>query len=262
LRSTFLDPPGFNRVFMTGDAANRSERAGVFATTRWSVVLTAARSRADDAGEALDWLCRTYWPAVFQFVRRTTPDPESARDLTQAFFAKLLEKKWLQSADAEKGRFRTFLLTMVKRFVADQYDHARAQKRGGGAPLLSIEQLAEEEKHPFEPSAGRSPEQEFDRRWALAILDKALQRLGQEAESSGQAALFSAMQSLLSGGESGEMLHEIGARFGLGTSASKMRLHRWRARYRELIRAEVAETVPRLADLDEEMRHLLAALTS
>jgi DNA-directed RNA polymerase specialized sigma24 family protein len=250
---------------MTPDQAKYSEplgRSGIFATTRWSVVLTAARGDSKDNEAALNWLCSTYWPAVFQYIRRTVADPETARDLTQGFFAKLLQKEWLTAADSEKGRFRTFLLTMVKRFVADHFDHARAQKRGGGAAILSIEQLAGEEASPFEPSAGRTPDQEFDRRWALAVLEKSMQRLRAEAADSGQADLFAALEGFLSGGESSETVVEAGERFGLGTSADKMRLHRWRVRYRELIREEIAQTVPRLADLDEEMRHLLAALAN
>jgi RNA polymerase sigma-70 factor (ECF subfamily) len=247
---------------MIGKQPKDSRAAGIFATTRWSIVLAAARPDAEDGAEALDWLCRAYWPAVFQFVRRATADPEAARDLTQAFFARLLDKRWLNSADQAKGRFRTFLLTMVKRFLADQRDYETALKRGGGTALFSLEQFAEEEKHGFEPASGRSPEQEFDRRWALAVLEGAMQNLEAEAKADGQGEIFRAMHSYLSGGETMDTIAQIGERFGLGSSAAKMRLHRWRARYRALIREEIAGTIPRLADLDEEMRHLFAALTN
>ncbi len=235
--------------------------AGVFATTRWSVVLSAAKADSKDSFQALEWLCRAYWPAVYGFVRRTVPDPESARDYTQAFFAKLLDKQWLSSADHAKGRFRTFLITMVRRFLADQYDRSKAQKRGAGQVVVSLDQLAEEDQRWAEPAGGLTPEQEFDQRWALAVLEKAMESLRCEAQQSGQEELFRALQGFLSGADSAETVAEAGARFGLAASAAKMRLHRWRARYRELIRTEVAETVPRLADLDEEMRHLLAALS-
>jgi RNA polymerase sigma factor (sigma-70 family) len=251
---------GFSVEFISVSSQPIKSREGVFATTRWSVVLTAGRRDSSEAAEALNWLCARYWPAVFLYVRRWAADPESARDLTQAFFEKFLEKEWISAADRDKGRFRTFLLTMVKRFLADQHDRSMAQKRGGGVATLSLDQLAAEENHPFEPAGGRSPDQEFDRRWAHALLEAALRRLETEAAQGGHAALFDALQSFLSGGDAPETLAEIGQRFDLGTSAVKMRLHRWRTRYRELIREEIAHTVPRLADLDAEMRHLLAAL--
>jgi RNA polymerase sigma-70 factor (ECF subfamily) len=223
-------------------------------------MVLAAKQHSESADEALEWLCRAYWPAVHVFVRRTVRDPEQARDLTQEFFARLLEKQWLAAADQEKGRFRTFLLVMVKRFLADQHDRATARKRGGGARLLSLEELAREEERPFEPGGGLTPDQDFDRRWALAVLDSGLRRLRAEALKGTGSELFDALQGCLSGGQRDDSLVEIGARFGLGASAAKMRVHRWRARLGELIREEVAQTVPRLADLEEEMRHLLQAL--
>ncbi|MBN9688804.1 MAG: sigma-70 family RNA polymerase sigma factor [Verrucomicrobia bacterium] len=236
---------------------------GAFATTHWSLVLNAGRD--DDsslAQEALETLCRSYWPAIHAYIRRTGHGPEAARDLTQEFFARLLRKGWIGVADPHKGRFRTFLLTVLQRFLADEHDRAKAQKRGGGEVLLSLDELEAEEERPFELSSGRTPEQEFDRRWALATLDNTLTHLRAEAERAGQGELFAALQGFLGGGEPSGTLVEIGARLGLGESAVRMRLSRWRSRYRELLRQEVAQTVPRVADLDEEMRHLLAVLTS
>lgn len=234
----------------------------VFATTNWSMVLDAGRGESAGSEEALEELCRTYWPAIYAYARRAGQESERARDSTQEFFARLLAKGWLAAADQSKGRFRTFLLTLFKRFLADEHDHSRAQKRGGGAALLSLDALAAEEERPFEPDAGgRTPEQEFDRRWALVRMDRALVRLRDEAAEGGQRESFEALQGFLSGG-SDSSLAEAGARLNLGASAVKMRLHRWRARYRELVRDEIARTVPRVADLDEEMRHLLAALTA
>lgn len=235
---------------------------GSFATTHWSLVLHAGRDDSSLAQEALETLCRAYWPAIHAYIRRAGHPPEVARDLTQEFFARLLSKGLIGVASPQKGRFRTFLLTVLQRFLADEHDRVMAQKRGGGQVLLSLEELAAEEERPFEPSAGLSPEQEFDRRWALATLENTLRHLRAEAERAGHGELFTALQGFLGGGEPAGTLAETGARLGLGESAVKMRLSRWRMRYRELLRQEVAQTVPRVADLDEEMRHLLAVLSS
>ena len=235
---------------------------GSFATTHWSLVLHAGQGDHTLARDALETLCRSYWPAIYAYIRRTTPSAESAQDLTQEFFARLLGKGLISIADPQKGRFRTFLLTLLKRFLADEHDRSQTLKRGGGEVLLSLDELAAEEQHPFEPSSGRSPEQEFDRRWALSALDNTLRHLRAEAERAGHGETFAALQGFLGGGEPTGTLTEIGARLGLGESAVKMRLSRWRIRYRELLRQEIVQTVPRVADLEEEMRHLLAALSS
>lgn len=232
-----------------------------FATTHWSLVLHAGQGESVAALEALETLCRAYWPAIFAYIRRKGQCPEAARDLTQEFFARLLSKGVIAVANPQKGRFRTFLLTVLQRFMADEHDRVMAQKRGGGQRLLSLDQLAAEEEQPFEPSAGLSPEQEFDRRWALVTLENTLQHLRAEAERAGHGELFAALKGFLSGEEQSGTLAEAGARLGLGESAVRMRLNRWRMRYRELLRQEVAQTVPRVADLDEEMRHLLAVVS-
>lgn len=232
-----------------------------FATTHWSLVAEAGADEAAGAQQALESLCRAYWPAIHAYIRRTGQTPENARDLTQAFFARVLERGLIAVADQRKGRFRTFLLTLLQRFLADQHDRGTALKRGGGAPVVSLDEMAEEEGSvPWPSDPGRSPEAEFDRRWALATLDNALRHLRAEAERSGQGRLFEALQEHLGGGDPVRTLAEIGGQFALGESAMKMRVSRWRARYRDLIRQEVAQTVPRLADVEEEMRHLLAAV--
>lgn len=208
----------------------------------------------------MEALCRAYWPAIHAYIRRAGKPPEDARDLTQAFFARLLDRGLIGIADERKGRFRTFLLMLLHRFFADEHDRASAQRRGGGESLLSLEELAAEESRPFEPADTRTPEQEFDRRWALATVDNALRHLRAEAERAGQGELFQALRGFLAAGEPEGTVGDVGRRFGLGESAVRMRLSRWRTRFRELLRQEVAQTVPRAADLDEEMRHLLAAL--
>lgn len=231
-----------------------------FATTHWSLVLDAGDGESPSALDALETLCRAYWPAIHAYIRRTGQTPEAARDLTQAFFERLLGRGLIGLADRRKGRFRTFLLTLLQRFLADRHDHETAAKRGGHQPLLSLDELAEEEGRLVPSARDLSPEQEFDRRWALATLDNALRHLCAEAERGGQGALFAALQDHLGGGDPERTLAGIGDQFGLGEGAIKMRLSRWRARYRELIRQEVAQTVPGVADLDEEMHHLLAAV--
>ncbi|MBX3734710.1 MAG: sigma-70 family RNA polymerase sigma factor [Verrucomicrobiae bacterium] len=242
--------------------SSETAHGGAFATTHWSLVLHAGQGDDIAAREALETLCRAYWPAIYAYIRRTGQFHEAAQDLTQEFFARLLAKGVMGVADPKKGRFRTFLLTVLQRFLADDHDRVTAKKRGGGEVLLSLDELAAEQQRPFEPSAGLSPEQEFDRRWALATLENTLRHLRAEAERAGQGELFTALQGFLGGGEPAGTLAETGARLGLGESAVKMRLSRWRMRYRELLRQEVAQTVPRVADLDEEMRHLLAVLSS
>lgn len=240
----------------------RTAGGSPFATTHWSLVLHAGRDDSPAARDALETLCRAYWPAIHAYVRRAGHPPETSRDLTQEFFARLLGKGLIGVADPQKGRFRTFLLTVLKRFLADEHDRVTAQKRGGGEVLLSIDELAAEAERPFEPGTDRTPDQEFDRRWALATLENTLRHLRAEAERAGHGELFAALQGFLGGLEPADTLAETGARLGLGESAVKMRLSRWRLRYRELLREEVAQTVPRVADLDEEMRHLLAVLRS
>lgn len=234
-----------------------------FATTHWSLVLSAGQDDSSQAREALETLCRAYWPAIHAYVRRKGHAPEAARDLTQEFFARILAKGLIGVANPHKGRFRTFLLTVLQRSLADEHERATAQKRGGGDVLLSLDELAAEEDRPFEPSAvARTPEQEFDRRWALAMVDNALRRLRAEAARLGHQELFTALQGHLDGEAAHGTLTEVARRFGLADSAVKMRLRRWRLRYGELIREEVAQTVPRVADLDDELRHLLAALAN
>jgi len=232
----------------------------LFATTRWSVVLNAGTGGASDSGAALEELCRAYWTPIYAYICRTGVSSEAAKDLTQAFFATLIEKKWLARADRERGRFRSFLLTYLKRFLSDEHDRASAQKRGGGREILSLEELAEDDAIGFVPRAARTPECEYDRQWALITLKNALLRLRAEALASGQLELFEAIQGRLTEEGTSESLAALGERFGVGESALKMRLNRWRSRYQDLIRSEVAQTVPRFADVNEELRQLMSAL--
>lgn len=222
--------------------------------------MSAGDRRDARVTEALENLCRIYWPAVHSYIRRSGCDPETARDLTQEFFARLLEKDWLSTADPARGRFRAFLKTVVQRFLIDEHHRTHRLKRGGGKTLVSLDELMAEETRPFALKDECTADQEFDRRWALAVVERTFGRLRTEAQQAGQGALFEAVQGLLTDGAATASLAAIGSAHGLGLSAVKMRVHRWRARYRELLLEEVANTVPSAADLHEELRHLMQAL--
>ncbi len=231
-----------------------------FATTHWSIVLSAGAGTSAESDRALETLCRSYWPAVYSYIRRSGQDPEPARDLTQEFFARLLEKGWLAGVDPARGRFRAFLRTVVQRFLIDEFHRGQRQKRGGGKTLVSLDEMMAEEARPFLLSGVRTPDEEFDRRWALSLVERCFQQLAREAEASGQGSLFGAVQGLLTDGEGSVPLSELAAEHGLGLSALKMRIHRWRARLRDLMMLEVAQTVPSVGDLHEEVKELQRAL--
>jgi DNA-directed RNA polymerase specialized sigma24 family protein len=226
-----------------------------FATTHWSVVL-----HAHESGEVLEQLCRDYWPPLYVFLRRRGYDEHAAKDLTQGFFASLLERNDFALIDRERGRFRTFLLVSLKHFLGNARDQERARKRGGGAPHLSLEALAAEDGCGFEPATNRTADQDFDRRWALSLLETVLQKLEAEFRAAGKHPLFEQLKDLLSG-EKGEVPYTVLAeRLGLTETALKVTVHRMRRRYRELLQEEIARTVAAPDQVEEELRHLIAAL--
>lgn len=229
-----------------------------FATTHWSVVLRAAR---DDKAQlaALEELCRNYWRPIYTYVRRRGSNPEEAQDLTQSFFERLLEKNWLADVDPERARFRSFLLTMVSRFITNEYHRTHTQKRGGKAFHFSIQDPDLENQLVANPGAG-SPEQDFDRHWAMTVLERALKRLRAEAAESGKAHQFNQISPFLSQeAESGDYAR-LAAQLSMSAGAVAVSVHRLRHRYRELVRAEIGETLAHQADTDLEMNHLMAAL--
>ncbi len=228
---------------------------GSFATTHWSVVLQAGRP-----GEPLEQLCRTYWRPLYAFLRRQGYDPHAAEDLTQGFFASLLERNDFALVDRERGKFRTFLLVSLKHYLANERDLARAQKRGGGAPHFSLELLTAEEGWRHEPAAGRTADQVFDRRWALSLLEAVLGRLEAEFHAAGKHDLFVSLKDQLTGERGGVTYRETATRLGLTESAIKVTVHRMRQRYRELLVEEVARTVAAPGQVEEEVQHLIAAL--
>jgi RNA polymerase sigma-70 factor (ECF subfamily) len=236
------------------------EPAGWFATTHWSVVLRARDGESDQAREALGRLCRTYWPPLYAFIRREGHGVEDAQDLTQEFFARLVEKDWLNHLQHQRGRFRSFLLTFLKHFLSDERDRARAQKRGGGKPMISLDQFEGEEREGLGPVDTLTADQVFERRYARAVLRQALNRLREEYTATGQTELFDRLKDLEPGERGATNYAELGARWGMTEAAIKSAVHRLRRRHRELLREEIAQTVGDPAELQDEIRHLLNVL--
>jgi RNA polymerase sigma factor (sigma-70 family) len=231
-----------------------------FKTTHWSVVLSAGDQESPQARAALATLCRTYWYTLYVFVRRQGQSPEDAQDLVQGFFAKAIEKNFVAAAEPEKGRFRSFLLLALKRYMANEWDHANREKRGGGNEIISLDGQNTEMRYKAEPADEMSPEKAFERQWALTMLQQVLDRLRTEFSASGKMRLFEELKVFLSG-EKGGPYAEIGAKLGMTESAIKVNVHRLRQRYRELLRLEIADTVSSPEAIDDEIRNLFAALS-
>ncbi len=232
-----------------------------FATTHWSLVL-AARDRAEPgAADALASLCALYWYPLYAYVRRRGHGADEAHDLTQEFFTRLLTKDFLAGVDRGKGKFRSFLLAACNHFLANERDRARAKKRGGGRPVLSLDAADAEGRYRAEPAGGLSPEQLFERRWALALLEQVMTRLRGEFEAKGKGRQFERLRGSLVG-EKGAGYRRAADELGLSEGAIKVAVHRLRQRYRELLREEIGRTVGGPEEVDEEVRALFAALSS
>jgi RNA polymerase sigma-70 factor (ECF subfamily) len=239
---------------------NPGDPQHIFATTHWSVVLAAADGQSPRAGEALETLCCAYWYPLYAFLRRDGQRPEDAEDLTQAFFARLLERNYLAQVGREKGRFRSFLLAALKHFLCHEHDKQRAQKRGAGSEFISLDAASAEERYQLEPVEERSPDKLFERRWAMTVLDQAAARLRESYAAEGKAALYEELKPFLSGDKAAPPYAEVATRLGLSESAVKSAIHRLRVRQREVIREQVAHTVSTAAEIDDEIRHLIAVL--
>lgn len=242
-----------------GSSAPMGPRA-TFNTTHWSVVLAATRGSNDGAQEALARLCQTYWYPLYAYVRRRGHSAHDAQDLTQAFFAKLLERESLVSASPERGKFRSFILTAMKHFLSSEWRQATAQKRGGGLELLSLDWAAAEERYDLEPASHSSPDKLFEKQWAVTVLDDVLKRLEQEYQTAGKAELFGVLKQTLMGRREAQPYSELASRLSLSESAVKVTAHRLRKRYRELIRTEIAGTLEDPQEVDEELRYLFQVL--
>ena len=234
------------------------EGGGCFATTRWTQVFAARDKRSPESVVALEELCRAYWRPMYSWLRRQGRTVHDAQDLTQEFFARLLEKEWLSAADREKGRFRSFLLLALKRFAADEWDRSRAQKRGGGRAFEPLDTEFIEQN--LGDGAQESPDRIYDRQWAMTLLDRSLGRLRREFEQAGRQTEFTAMKDFLTAGRGEIAYDEVAARLNLQEGAARVAVHRLRKRFREIFRLEIAETVARDEDIEDELRQLLAAL--
>jgi RNA polymerase sigma-70 factor (ECF subfamily) len=231
-----------------------------FATTRWSIVLSAGQRASAESEQALADLCQRYWYPLYAYLRRHVPQAEEAQDLTQEFFARLLEKNMLAAADPERGRFRYFLLTACKNFLANERQRGRAQKRGGGKTVFSLDFAGGESRFRREPADRWTPERLFDRQWAIALLDRVLERLRAEHVQAGKDTTFNQLKQFLAGTPAGTSQAEAARSIGLSEGAFKVALHRLRAQYRQLLREEVAQTLDDGEDADAEIRSLLDSM--
>jgi RNA polymerase sigma factor (sigma-70 family) len=231
-----------------------------FATTHWSVVLAAKQDASSKANAALEKLCRTYWPPLYAYIRRDGHDATEAQDLTQEFFARLLAKDYLKQLQHQQGKFRSFLLSYLKNFLSEQRRRAGAQKRGGECVFISLNEPAGEDGYLLEPVDEMTPDQVFERRWAQAVLQKALDRLREEYAARGQTVLFELLQNYQPREPGGRSYAQMGADLGMTESAVKSAVQRMRQRHRELLREEIAQTVTRPEEIEEELRHFRALL--
>lgn len=235
------------------------QRAG-FATTRWSIVVAAGHRSSPDSRQALESLCTAYWQPLYAYVRRRVPDVNEAQDLTQAFFAELLDKNYVGSATPERGRFRSFLLTAFKHFVGKEWEKAKALKRGGGRAPISLDFQSADSTLRIEPAAGLTAEQLYDRQWAIALLDRIMERLQNEYQEAGKLEHFTALRGFIIGDHAGDTYAQVAARLEMTEAAAKKVGSRMRQRYRALLREEIAQTVSSPDEVDDEIRSLFAIL--
>lgn len=244
---------------MTTETSARTAPGDLFATTQWTVVLAAGRRSTPESDQALEELCRTYWFPLYAYVRRRGHTKEDAEDLVQAFFARFLAKNYLEGLSAERGRFRAFLLASLKHFLANEWDKAQRQKRGGGAAHLSLDWQTADTRFQLAATHELSPDKAFDREWAVALLARVLERLQAECEAEGRARQFAELREFLTAG-TGALSHaEAARRLGLNETAVRVAVHRLRKRYRRLLREEIAQTLSDPAMVEEELRALFGA---
>jgi RNA polymerase sigma factor (sigma-70 family) len=231
-----------------------------FTTTHWSVVLAAGLQPSPQTDQALEALCRTYWYALYAFVRRQGYDVPDAQDLTQEFFARFLDKKYIQRADPERGRFRSFLLACLKNFLANEWDRARTVKRGAAFKTISWDEHLAENQFIAEPANGASPDEAFEKRWAGMLLEQVLVRLREEFTAAGKSETFNPLKQFLWGAESSISYADLSKQLGLSEGAARVAVHRFRQRYQELLRTAIADTVADPQDVDDELRHLISVI--
>jgi RNA polymerase sigma-70 factor (ECF subfamily) len=231
-----------------------------FPTTQWSVVLDAANTDPALAGQALERLCSRYWYPVYAFVRQRGHRPHAAEDLTQGFFADLLARRAFERVEPARGRFRSFVLASITNYLLNQHDRARARKRGGDYRLISLSEAGAEAMYRHEPVDPQSPEKQFERHWARVLVQRVLDRLREDAEARGNAALFHALQPWLTSDPETGACQRLAGQLGLEPGTLKVALHRLRRHFGEVLRSEVAHTVREPEEVEAEIRHLLAAI--
>jgi len=245
---------------VTAISERSDDAAARFATTRWDLVVTSAETHLPGAGQALSDLCRTYWAPLYAFVRRRGYAPADAEDLVQGFFAQFLHDRAVKKADRQRGRFRTFLLSSMENYLANEWDRQQAAKRGGDIHFVGLDEFAAAEREATGGAANVSPELVFDRRWAQAIVDAALKDLRTEAEERGKGKVFEELKAFIT--SDGASYENVATRLGLSLSAVKTAIHRLRANFRALVRREVARTVSSPDEVDDELRYLSSVLAS
>lgn len=260
LTCSFMSTTGTGKTEAPPGSIGGVGGSAAFVTTHWSVVLAAERADTTRARDALSRLCQSYWHPLYAYVRRLGYSLHDAQDLTQEFFARLLEKKYLAGADESRGRFRSYLLASLKHFLANEWDKARAQKRGGGQTPIPIDPAAAETGLVFEPADPVTAEKLYERQWALTMLDQVLRRLRREYAETGRETLFEQLKPTLTEASRSVRYAEIASRLGTSEGAVKVAVHRLRQRYREVLRAEIADTVAGPAEVEDELRSLFAAL--
>ena len=249
-------------VVANAESGPDSEKLAWFTTTHWSVVITAKEGSETLAADALDKLCRTYWPPLYTFIRREGYGPSDAQDLTQEFFGKLLARDYLSHLKHQNGRFRSFLLTFVKHFLSDQRDKARAQKRGGGKIPVSLDDAQSQERAWMEPRSEDNPETLFERRWAQTVLEEAAARLAEEYETEGKGDLFRRMKEFQPGVRGEHGYAKVATEVNMSENALKTAIHRMRRRHSQKLREVVANTVGNPSEINDELRHLMSILGS
>ena len=242
------------------DALPSQTEPHAFPHTRWSVVLAATREGSPESAAALETLCRAYWYPLYVCVRRCGHSPHDAQDLTQEFFCRLLQKHWLRAADPAKGRLRTFLITALKRFMAKEWRRASARKRGSGKVQVPIDTAFAESRYAADPAGPCTPEEAFDRQWALTLLDLTVQRLQAEFAAAGKAGDFDALKSCLAAAHGTIDYSSIAGQLQVSEGAARVAAHRLRKRFRELYREEISRTLSEDTDVEAELRYLAQVL--
>jgi len=233
-----------------------------FPTTHWSVVLAAGDSGSWRSARALEALCQAYWSPLYAYVRWRGHSQEDAQDLTQEFFARFLEHKYIKHADPECGRFRTFLLTSLNRFLVSEWRKAGRQKRGGGQKPITWDTEAAEQAYAAEVPMGLTPEKTYEKRWATTLMERVLARLREEYAAADKARLFEELKDCVWGDDGSKSYAQLAAEWGLPEGTVKANVHRLRGRCREVLRLEIAQTVARPEDIDDELRHLIEVFSA